>query len=360
MIRIEHLCKQFPASTPLKDVSAEIRDGEVISIIGPSGTGKSTLLRCLNMLEPPTSGRILVDGEDITQKGCRLHLVRQRMGMVFQSFNLFEHLNVLENVSYAPRKILGLSRQEAEERALAQLKAVGLADKGRAYPDELSGGQQQRVAIARTLAMEPKIILFDEPTSALDPTMVGEVLGVIRQLARRGMTMLIVTHEMKFARDVSHRIFYMDQGVIYEEGTPEEIFNRPQKPLTQRFVQNLKVLQREIKADTFDFMGFATEIELFGRRHALSQKCINSAQVVLEELCLLTMLTGENAVEELRFALEFSESGGAAVELTYGGETRNPVGDMEPLSRILLDNAAEDIRYQRVDDENKLTLQLRM
>ena len=205
MISIKHLSKSFGSVTPLKDVNAEIQQGEVITVIGPSGTGKSTLLRCLNLLETPTSGEILVDGVNILEKGADIQALRRKMGMVFQSFNLFSHLMVMENLMLGPVDLLGRSRQEAYDRGMELLELVGLRDKALAYPDELSGGQKQRVAIARTLAMDPEIILFDEPTSALDPTMVSEVLGVIRRLAQEGMTMMIVTHEMKFARVSSRR-----------------------------------------------------------------------------------------------------------------------------------------------------------
>ena len=224
MISIRHLCKEYPGVTPLQDVSVEIKKGEVISIIGPSGTGKSTLLRCINLLETPTKGEITVGGVVTTDKKCKVNLVRRKMGMVFQSFNLFAHKTIIENIMMGQVDLLLRSRQEAYDRGMELLRTIGLADKALAYPDELSGGQKQRAAIARTVAMEPEIILFDEPTSALDPTMVGEVLSVIRGLAGQGMTMMIVTHEMKFARDVSTRIFYMDQGGIYEDGTPEQIF----------------------------------------------------------------------------------------------------------------------------------------
>lgn len=358
MIRIEHLRKEFPNATPLKDINAEISTGEVISVIGPSGTGKSTLLRCLNMLDPPTSGRIIIDGEDITEKDYPLHLVRRKMGMVFQSFNLFQHMNVLENITYAPRKLMGLSKQDAETKALEYLRLVGLLDKKYAYPDELSGGQQQRAAIARTLAMEPEIILFDEPTSALDPTRVGEVLGVIRMLARRGMTMMIVTHEMRFARDVSTRIFYMDQGLIYEDGTPEQIFDNPQKELTRRFVQKMKVLEKEISADTFDFPGFSAELELFGRSHEIPQVTINAAQVILEELCLQTMLYGENRTENINFTLEYGDTGCKAI-LIYGGDAWNPMDSMDMLSRVLVENASEKIDWEHDGEQNRLSILLR-
>ena len=236
MISVAHLRKSFNGVAVLKDVNAEIEKGEVISVIGPSGTGKSTFLRCLNRLETPDGGSIVVGGVDVTAPKADLAEVRRKMGMVFQNFNLFGNLDVLGNVTAAQCDILGTPKDAARCKALELLERVGLADKAEALPDELSGGQKQRVAIARALAMDPEILLFDEPTSALDPTMVGEVLAVIKDLAKTGMTMLIVTHEMGFARDVSTRVFYMDEGVIYEDGTPDAVFNRPQKPKTIEFV----------------------------------------------------------------------------------------------------------------------------
>ena len=247
MISIRHLSKTFhnpdgSVVNVLKDVNCDIDKGEVISIIGPSGTGKSTLLRALNMLEPPTSGQILFDGQDITAKGYRLDALRRRMGMVFQSFNLFDHMTVIENIIYAPIRLLGISDADARAEAMTLLKKVGMSQKADVYPSSLSGGQKQRVAIARSLAMHPDVILFDEPTSALDPTMVGEVLSVIRQLASEGLTMLIVTHEMRFARDVSTRIFFMYDGIIYEDGSPEQIFEHPVHSVTKAFVNRIQKL----------------------------------------------------------------------------------------------------------------------
>ena len=236
MISVTHLRKSFNGVAVLKDVNAEIERGEVISVIGPSGTGKSTFLRCLNRLETPDGGSIVVDGVDVTAPKVDLAAVRRKMGMVFQNFNLFGNHTVLGNVMAAPCDLLKVPASEAKRKALELLDRVGLANKAEALPDELSGGQKQRVAIARALAMDPEILLFDEPTSALDPTMVGEVLAVIKDLAKTGMTMLIVTHEMGFARDVSTRVFYMDEGTVYENGAPNEVFNRPQRPKTVEFV----------------------------------------------------------------------------------------------------------------------------
>ena len=276
MISVQHLTKTYynadgSSLTVLKDINCDIQKGEVISIIGPSGTGESTFLRSLNLLDPPTGGRILVDGEDILAKGYPVHKLRQKMGMVFQNFNLFEHMTVLENVMYAPVKILKEDKQQARDEALALLKKVGLVEKADVYPASLSGGQKQRVAIARALAMKPDAILFDEPTSALDPTMVGEVLSVIRQLSKSGLTMLIVTHEMRFARDVSTRIFFMNEGVIYEDGTPEQIFEHPVHSATKAFVQRIQKLVFEIDSDDFDYLQIHTGINRFCLKYNLTQ-----------------------------------------------------------------------------------------
>ena len=291
VISVAHLKKAYPNVTPLKDVNTEVCQGDVISIIGPSGTGKSTLLRCLNRLEEPTDGEIRVLGQAMIGAVPReLSAVRRRMGMVFQSFHLFPHLTVIENIMLAPVELLGLSRQDAYRHGLELLQRVGLAEKALNYPDELSGGQKQRVAIARTLAMSPDIVLFDEPTSALDPTMVGEVLSVIRSLAGQGLTMLIVTHEMKFARDVSTRVFYMDQGVIYEEGTPEQIFEHPQTDRCRAFIHRLKTFHAEICSREFDFLGTASEIDVFARKHLLGADQALKFQQLFEELCVSVIL----------------------------------------------------------------------
>ena len=236
MIEIKDLHKSFGDLEVLKGITETIKDGEIVSIIGPSGSGKSTFLRCINLLEEPTSGHIIIDGQEITDPKTDINKMREDLGMVFQRFNLFPHKTVLENITLAPINVKGIAQAEAEKTARELLQRVGLLDKADSYPAALSGGQQQRVAIARALAMHPKIMLFDEPTSALDPDMVGEVLAVIRQLTETGMTMLIVTHEMGFAREVCDRVFFMDQGYIMEQGTPEEIFNNPKEPRTQDFL----------------------------------------------------------------------------------------------------------------------------
>ena len=220
----------------LDGVTASIDRGEVVCVIGPSGSGKSTFLRCLNLLEKPTGGQILFEGVDITSKKANINLHRQKMGMVFQHFNLFPHMSILKNMTLAPMKLLGKSKADAEAQAMELLERVGLADRANAYPSQLSGGQKQRVAIVRALCMDPEVMLFDEPTSALDPEMVGEVLDVMKELANEGMTMVLVTHEMGFAREVADRVIFMADGKIVEEGTPEEIFNNPKQPRTQDFL----------------------------------------------------------------------------------------------------------------------------
>ncbi|EDP67486.1 ABC transporter ATPase component [Carnobacterium sp. AT7] len=240
MIKIDHLKKSFGTNEVLTDINQEVKKGEVVVIIGPSGSGKSTLLRCLNLLETPTSGEVIFEGTALTGLNeTKINQLREKMGMVFQSFNLFPHMTVLENLKVSPVKVKGLSDQEATASAIKLLEQVGLSDKADAYPASLSGGQQQRVAIARALAMNPAVMLFDEPTSALDPEMVGEVLKVMQDLADVGMTMVVVTHEMGFAKEVADRVIFMDGGYIVEEGKPEELFNNPQHERTQDFLAKI-------------------------------------------------------------------------------------------------------------------------
>lgn len=239
MIHVKNLHKYFGENEVLKGVNDHIKKGEVVVVIGPSGSGKSTFLRCLNLLEEPTKGEIIFEEKNITDKNIDIDKIREKMGMVFQQFNLFPHKRILENITIAPINVKNKSKAEAEEKAKELLKRVGLLDKADAYPASLSGGQKQRIAIARALAMEPDVMLFDEPTSALDPEMVGEVLGVMKDLAKEGMTMIVVTHEMGFAREVGDRIIFMDGGNIVEQGTPEEIFDNPKNPRTKDFLSKV-------------------------------------------------------------------------------------------------------------------------
>lgn len=239
MIKVEKLVKTFGENTVLKEIDLEVTPGEVVVIIGPSGSGKSTFLRCLNLLEQPTGGKITFEGNDLLAKGVKIDQIRQKMGMVFQSFNLFPHKTVLENLTISPIKVKQQGQAAAEETAKGLLEQVGLAEKADSYPSSLSGGQQQRVAIARALAMDPDVMLFDEPTSALDPEMVGEVLTVMQALAEKGMTMVVVTHEMGFAKEVADRVIFMADGIIQEQGTPEQIFEHPQNARTQDFLSKV-------------------------------------------------------------------------------------------------------------------------
>lgn len=239
LINVQNLQKSFGKVDVLKGINIEIKRGEVVCIIGPSGCGKSTFLRTLNLLEQPTGGQIIFDGTDITAPKTNINLHRQKMGMVFQQFNLFPHMTVLKNMTLAPMKLLGVLKQDAEKQALELLERVGLKERANSYPSQLSGGQKQRVAIVRALCMKPEVMLFDEPTSALDPEMVGEVLEVMKSLANEGMTMAVVTHEMGFAREVADRILFIDEGIIMEQGTPEEVFGCPKSPRLKDFLSKV-------------------------------------------------------------------------------------------------------------------------
>ena len=318
IIRFSHMQKSYGDLQVLKDINADIHCGEVVSIIGPSGTGKSTLLRCLNLLDSPTGGRIYVDGENILAKAYPVHKMRQKMGMVFQSFNLFPHKTVLENITMAPCDLLHIPEEKAREEGLALLRNVGLAEKADVYPDSLSGGQKQRVAIARALAMKPEVILFDEPTSALDPTMVGEVLSVIRQLADEGMTMLIVTHEMKFAFDVSTRIFFMYGGVIHEDGTPQQIFENPVHSATKAFIQRIRKEVFEIDGPDFDFLGMRSSINAFCYKYGimekrqtvrqLTEKMLNDTMAAYRPITVRVTHSEQSGVTALDFMVEKMEA----------------------------------------------------
>jgi len=313
MIKVEHLSKRFGTTEVLKDINVDVNDGEVISIIGPSGTGKSTFLRCLNLLERPSGGRIWINGQDILAPGTDAGALRRTMGMVFQSFNLFDHLTALGNVTLGPVRLLKKSREEAVRRGRELLALVGLAAKEEAFPDELSGGQQQRVAIARCLSMDPQVILFDEPTSALDPTMVSEVLGVIRRLAADGMTLVIVTHEMRFARDVSSRVLFMDEGVIYEEGSAADIFDHPRRDKTRAFIYRISNLGYHLADETYDYYDLMSRIEAFGRRHFFTGAAIANVMLVVEETLHLCLEEGDAAARRRTVR----DTGGLSLVVAY-------------------------------------------
>ena len=337
LIEIRNLRKEYRDSVPLADVSCDIEEGEVVSIIGPSGTGKSTFLRCVNRLETPTSGSVKVDGIDVCAKDADLPLLRRKVGMVFQSFNLFPHKMVVENVMMPLMDMKGYSAKEAYEEALSQLDRVGLKGKERQYPEELSGGQKQRVAIARALAMNPKIMLFDEPTSALDPSLVSEVLSVIRELAKTRLTMLIVTHEMRLARQISDRVFFMDGGGIYEEGTPEEIFEHPKREGTREFIFRIKRWEYELMYENRDIPGMLGELELFCGRRMMDRKAERNTLMAAEEFVASRILP----------ALDREKKGGVRMIISsddVGGDRRFEIDcSLLPGGKAALSEEADEI-----------------
>jgi len=358
MIQVRNLSKHFGDLVVLKDVSADINKGEVISVIGPSGTGKSTFLRCLNLLETPTAGSIEIDGIPLLAKGTNVPKVRQKMGMVFQSFNLYQHLTVLENLTLGPIKLQGRKKADAQHKGMELLRLVGLAEKAHSFPDELSGGQKQRVAIARCMAMEPEILLFDEPTSALDPTMVSEVLAVIRRLTREGMTMVIVTHEMEFARNISSRVFYMDEGLIYEEGTPAQIFENPQKEKTRAFIQRIRSLEHRITSPDYDLYAVQAEMEAFCDKHMLPKEVTGYVEHITEEVLVL-----QRDFTDIRLSLSYSEKDGS---LEFGcksaGTPFNPLDEGREEDEIairLIKAFCSATEYRYEEGMNVLTLRMR-
>ena len=361
MIRVERLAKQFGAVSVLTDISCEIQKGEVISIIGPSGTGKSTFLRCLNLLEQPTSGAIWFDGANVLAANVDVPKIRQRMNMVFQGFNLFSHLTCLENLTLGPMRLLGKSLQEAETKARELLRVVGLGEKADHLPDELSGGQKQRGAIARCLAMEPDVILFDEPTSALDPTTVSEVLAVIRGLARDGMTMIIVTHEMEFARNVSSRVMYMDEGVIYEQGPPAQIFDNPTREKTRAFIHRIRSYTKRFTSPDYDLYAMNAEIITFCDKHILPLATRERLLLVVEEV--LQLYAPRLAMAPLDLSIGYSETE-ETLELVWEGHgvPFNPLeNDDAPddLGVMLLRGMTDTLEYERIGDVNRLRMRLK-
>lgn len=372
MIKVEHLSKHFGDLVVLKDINAEIHKGEVISIIGPSGTGKSTFLRCLNLLETPSSGVIEINGVDTLSPKTDINKVRLKMGMVFQNFNLFDHLSIIDNLTIGPTKLLGLSREDAENRGRELLQMVGLAAKENSFPNELSGGQKQRVAIARCLSMNPDIILFDEPTSALDPTMVSEVLGVIRRLAKDGMTMAIVTHEMNFARDVSTRIFFMNEGTIYEEGTPDEIFNHPKREKTRTFIHRIRNFRYHIEDKNYDFYGMNTAITNFCDKHFFKPKLTQSILLLVEE-SLQLYFSSENLEQRneiiktgggIELSIDFSEQDRQVIVFfTVTGKLPSILkesGASDDLSMTIISGISSSIEEEAVDGKSRLSMIIKL
>lgn len=344
MIKIRNLTMSFGSVTPLNNINLDVQRGDTIALIGPSGTGKSTLLRLINRLETPTSGSIIVDGEDITAPGCRLEQVRKKIGMIFQSFNLFPHLTVIENIMTAPISVSHLSRQAAYDQALTLLKSVGLQSKALSYPSELSGGQQQRIAIVRALAMQPKMLLFDEPTSALDPTMVGEVESVIRRVAEEGTTMMIVTHEMDFARSIANRVIFMEDGHICEDGTPEQIFDHPQHERTRQFIHRLKVLTLTVDSHDIDTLGCFTIIEEFCAKNLIHPKTKHALQSLFDEVCI-GMLQSRMEHPLIKMTIEYGVNGCVSVNIDYNGKRFNIRDSADELALTIVKAFITDMAY---------------
>ena len=346
IIHIASLKKSYGTFDVLRDINIDVHKGEVISIIGPSGTGKSTFLRCLNLLETPTSGSILIDGQDILSPQADVPMLRRRMGMVFQSFNLFNGMSVLDNICLAPMQLLGKSREEAEKQAMELLQMVGLVERAGAMPDQLSGGQKQRVAIARALAMEPEILLFDEPTSALDPTMVSEVLGVMTRLARRGMTMIVVTHEMRFARQVSSRVLFFAEGIVYEDGTPDQLFEHPQRERTRQFIQQIHDTVFNIESEHFDWFAMMSQMEQFCQQYNLSHQQITSVLHVVDESLTILNSNGRSIKPGTSLTLSYTEKDDTLQLIINSPEAINKDvfdADSDDLAITILRNFCRDI-----------------
>ena len=351
MIELKNITKKFDNFCVLKNVNATINDGDIISVIGPSGAGKSTFIRLINMLEAPSEGQIIVDGEEVTASGFRVEKVRQKIGMVFQDFNLFKHLTILENVMKPQIDIMKKSLVDAYTESIRLLDVVSLSEKAKKYPHEISGGQKQRAAIARALAMDPSIILFDEPTSALDPTMVSEVEDIIAELKSMGKTMIIVTHEMSFARRVSNRVFFMDDKTIYEEGTPEEIFDNPKKDKTKRFIKNLRLLIIVIDRKDCDYWGYEADIDKYAMKNHISVKGRTRLRLAFEEL------VREIIMEKLdkplvNIVLEYSnQTEKLKMTVKYNGDYFNPKDSDNDLSYHVLKSAMDGIEYSEIHDD---------
>ncbi len=362
LIEIRGLKKAFGSLEVLKGIDLTVEQGERIAIIGGSGCGKSVFLRSLCLLEKPDAGQIFIDGREITARGAKVDEIRRSMGMVFQRFHLFSEMDVMDNLCLAPVRLKGLKREEAEKKALDLLAQVGLASRAHAWPTVLSGGQQQRIAICRCLMMEPKVLLFDEPTSALDPTMVGEVLAVIRMLAKRDMSMLIVTHEMNFAREVAGRVLFFADGGIYEQGTPEEIFDAPKREKTVAFIQKIKYFSYEINRKDFDLMQFQGGIRNFSEKYGLDQKHTSRLQICCEELIYELLdhcFPGQNHVD-LNISVSYAESDGTTrIAIDSGGAPYNPFDQAEDgLGVTILKNMAKQVNHRLANGRNIIEISL--
>ncbi len=367
VIEIHGLKKSFGDLQVLNGIDFSIEEGERIVVIGGSGCGKSVFLRCIELLEIPDAGNIFIDGQEITAPNCNIDKIRQSMGMVYQRFNLFQHMTVLENLCIAPMMLLKMPRKEAEEKAMQLLTQVGLAAKASVYPAVLSGGQQQRIAICRSLMMNPKVILFDEPTSALDPTMVGEVLAVMRMLAKQNLTMIIVTHEMNFAKDVATKILFFADGGIYEQGTPEEIFENPKREKTIAFIQRQKYFHYEIDNKNFDLPEMQNKILLFSEKYGLKNKYINRLQLCCEETIYLLFDNVYKNTEKISIIIDIIYAEAirkSEFKILCVGNEYNPFVGIEGqevednLGLTILQNVAQDLSYSYENGVNKISFKL--
>jgi len=365
VIEVSGLKKSFGALEVLRGIDLTVDEGERIAIIGGSGCGKSVFLRCLELLEKPNAGKIFIDGQEITAQGVDIDKIRRSVGMVWQKFNLFTHMNVMENLTVAPIKLLGMTKDDAREKAMNLLAQVGLTSKAEVYPEFLSGGQQQRIAICRSLMMNPKVILFDEPTSALDPTMVGEVLAVIRMLAKQNLTMIIVTHEMNFAREVATRILFFADGEIYEQGTPAEIFDAPKRPKTVAFIHKQKYFNYEISERHFDLMEMQGGIQTFAEKYGLSARRTNRIQLSCEEL--IYEMFDNACADEIKIEIDVTYSevdNSVEVEFTCAGKSYNPLEkdfdelDEEHLGATILKSLAKNYSHEYDGGTNRIKFTL--
>ena len=363
LIEVSGLKKSFGPLEVLKGIDLTVEQGERVAIIGRSGCGKSVFLRSLCLLEKPDAGRILIDGREITAaRGDQVDVIRRSMGMVFQKFHLFSEMDVMDNLCLAPTRILRMPRAEAEKKAMELLAQVGLASRAHAWPTVLSGGQQQRIAICRCLMMSPKVLLFDEPTSALDPTMVGEVLAVIRMLAKRDMSMLIVTHEMNFAREVANRVLFFEDGGIYEQGTPSEIFDHPKREKTIAFIRKIKYFSFEIQERSFDLMALQGGIQTFGEKYGLNLHQINRLQICCEELIyeMLERCYSRNVQADMKLDISYAEADQTTqILLSCGGTPFAPFEqDDDGLGVTILKKMAKRLDYRREDGRNVISISL--
>lgn len=359
MISVKGLKKQFGDLLVWEGIDVEINKGDCVCIIGPSGCGKSTFLRCLNVLETPTAGQVFIDNEEITAKGAPVDKIRRKMGMVYQSFNLFSHKTVLENVIMAPMLLDKKDKKTAIAQGMRYLDMVGMTERADYMPAQLSGGQKQRAAIARCLAMEPEVILFDEPTSALDPTMVDEVLSVIRVLIKNGMTCVIVTHEMNFAKNAASQIFYMDDHGIYERGTPEEIFEHPTREKTKAFINRLKVFEYRKQVPDFDYYEFISMVSAYCRKYGFKNRQIHSIEVITEEL--LGYLKAGDKITKAGVRINYDDAKEQInMSFLYGA----PMGkltempDFDEISKRIITGFSSEIKYRETQEGNELEFRI--